>query len=448
MYVKALVATAFATSALPAECQQLNLAFARTLDFDPRIANADAQVQSVLATIDVVRSERLPQINAGGTASVERIDTPEVGGMQFATRATVDLAFPLYMGGNIKWRVRSAKRSLAVRLAERDEVVNAQLAATASRYASVYRDQLILSASGQQVADVQTILTSIRARADIGDATIVDVQQGVARLALSKARLATARASLTTSQEDLREITGRYFDDADDAPVPAIVEPTFDALRQDLADSPAMRAAEARILVAEAEVRVAKSERLPRLYLSSGAQGGNDLVVRDPLLPARFRTAMQVGLTFRMPLFQGGAPAARIRQAQQIALVQMEERRAIERQLIADIRSRFHQLRAAEQRMAALAVSLDANRVALEGVTLEAEIGNRTTLDILNARQEVVQTEIQLAQARQQRLALAYAILGQMGRLHPSAREPERLTTKAMPVVQPESAATCRRLQS
>lgn len=448
MYVKALVATAFATTAIPAECQGLDVALAQALESDPRIANADAQVQAARATIDIVRSEQFPEINAGGITGMDRISGPQAGGTRFSTRATADFSLPLYMGGNIKWRIRSARRSLAVRLAERDEVLNAELATTASRYASVYRDQVIHAASIRQVEDVGTILTSIQARADIGDATQVDVQQGVARLALSRARLAMARAALTTSQENLRELTGTYFGEAGDAPVPDIVEPTPEGLRSDVSSSPTMLAAEARVFAAEADVKVARSERLPRLSLSSGAQSGNDLAARDPLLPARFRTAMQIGLTFRVPLFQGGAPAARIRQAQQIAIVEMAERDATEMRLLADIRSKFGQLKAAEQMMTALALSLEANRIALEGVTLEAGIGNRTNLDILNARQEVVQTEIQLAQARQQRLSLAYTILGQLGRLRPPPREPSRSATviKATPIVMDRKRSAATRL--
>lgn len=126
----------------------------------------------------------------------------------------------------------------------------------------------------------------------------------------------------------------------------------------------------------------------------------------------------------------------------------MAERDATEMRLLTDICSKFGQLKAAEQMMTALTLSLEANRIALESVTLEAAIGNRTNLDILNARQEVVQTEIQLAQARQQRLSLAYAILGQLGRLRPPPRERSRsaIVIETTPIVMDRKRPAATRL--
>lgn len=416
MYVRVLTATVLATAAGQAHAQSLDAALQDTLTSDPQVAGADALVQAAQAGVDINRSARLPTIALDASAELRTNDT--LYGARRAQALNLGLSFdlPLYTGGEVTWRIRSARAALEAEKARRDALVNTRLSTAADRYASIYRDERIEAARQSQVAGVETLLTATRARQRAGDATKTDTLQAVARLAGSRARLAEARAVLTRSNEDLREVTGRYFDTVEDPEPPAVSEQVVTELPERLASFPAIRFADARIAMAQADVRVARSARAPRLYLSSTTQTGNDFA-QGAANPSGFRTGMRVGFNLRIPIFQGGAPAARVRQAQQVLANRLEDRRVAEWQAVAQIRAQYARLKALDAALPSLTRALEANRAALLGVRTEIKVGTRSNLDALNAQEEVTQVEVQLAQLRQQRLSLAYAILGTMGRL-------------------------------
>lgn len=417
MYVRVLTATMLATAASHAHAQQLDAFLQETLTSDPEIAGADALVRAAEAGVDIDRSVRLPTMALDAMAQVQT-SSRLYGARRPATlNLGINLDLPLYTGGEVTWRIRSSVAALEAERARRDTLVNTRLANTAVRYASVYRDERIEAARLSQVSDVEILLTATRARERAGASTSTDTLQTIARLAGARARLSEARALLIRSNEDLREITGKYVDAADDPEPPIVPARIITGLPDHVATFPAIRVTEALIAKARADVLVARSARMPRLYLSGMMQTGNDVTQGNVNL-SMFRTGMQIGFTFRIPLFQGGAVGARVRQAQQILASRREDREAAERQTVAQIRSQYAQLNALDAALPALAQAITASRAALFGVQAEIKIGARSSLDVLNAQAEVTQVEIQLAQVRQQRLALAYSILGTMGELN------------------------------
>jgi len=432
MYVRALTATMLAATASQAHGQRLEAALQDTLTSDPQIAGADARVQAAEAGVDIERASRLPTLGVDVRAGYQ-LDQTLLGSLRTQTLGVgAGFDMPLYSGGEIKWRIRGARAALEAEQARRDLTINMRLATTADRYGSLYRDVRIEAARVSQVENVETLLTATRERQRAGAVTETDTYQAVARLATSKARLAQARAALTQSQEELREVTGRAVARPEDAEPPRV---SIADLPDRLATFPAVKLAAARIAMARAEIRVAQATRAPRLALTSGVQTTNDLALQTGLPPG-FRTGAQFGLTLRVPLFQGGAPGARVRQAEQTLAGRQEERRATEMQLVAQIRAQFAQLQAAEDTLPALDRALAASRAALVGVQAEITVGTRSSLDVLNAQEEVTQVEVRIAQVRQQRLALAYAILGIMGQLKPEPPAP-RPAIAAKPATAP-----------
>lgn len=416
MHVRLLTATVLATAASQAHAQQLDAALQKTLTSDPQIAGADALVRAAEAGVDINRSARLPAVVVDANAQ------HQIGDMQFGTRRadvvnlSVRFDLALYTGGEVTGRVQSSVAALEAERARRDELVNARLSSAATRYASVYRDERIEAARLSQVSNVEALLAATRARQRGGASTATDTHQATARLAGAQAQLVEARALLTRSNEELREVTGSYFKATDDPEPPIVPERAMIALPERLSNFPAIRVADALVAMARADVRVARSERAPKLYLSSLTQTGDDFA-QSIANPSGFRPRLRVGFNLRIPLFGGGALGARARQAQQRLVMRQEGRRAAERQVVADIRGQYAQLMALDAALPALNRAIKANRAALYGVQLEFRIGVRSSLDVLNAQEELAQAEILLAQVRQRRLSLAYAILGTMGEL-------------------------------
>jgi outer membrane protein len=118
-----------------------------------------------------------------------------------------------------------------------------------------------------------------------------------------------------------------------------------------------------------------------------------------------------------VPLYQGGGVAARVRQAKEAnneLKRQVEDARlAIHAEVIAN----WAQLQATASEIQSAQSSLDANGIALEGVREEEKVGQRTTLDVLNAQLEYLGSQIQLVTAKRDRVVAEYALYSSVGRL-------------------------------
>ena len=126
-------------------------------------------------------------------------------------------------------------------------------------------------------------------------------------------------------------------------------------------------------------------------------------------------TATSVGVSGRIPLYQGGLPAARIRQAQALEGQTLEQRIATERAVVATTRSAFAIYQAAQNAIASNQVAVSANELALEGARAENSVGTRTILDVLNAEQELLNAQVQLVTARRDAYVAGFQLLNAMG---------------------------------
>ena len=117
----------------------------------------------------------------------------------------------------------------------------------------------------------------------------------------------------------------------------------------------------------------------------------------------------------RIPLYQGGLPAARIRQAQALEGQTLEQRIATERAVVANTRSAFATYQAAQDAIASNQVAVTANELALEGARAENSVGTRTILDVLNAEQELLNAQVELVTARRDAYVAGFQLLNAMG---------------------------------
>jgi outer membrane protein len=127
-------------------------------------------------------------------------------------------------------------------------------------------------------------------------------------------------------------------------------------------------------------------------------------------------TSATAGLTMSIPLFQGGRPAARVRQAQARSSQAIEGMVATERSVIAQTRASYASWIASQQVIAATKTAVAANALSLEGVRAENSVGTRSILDILNAEQELLNTQVQLVSAERDAYVAAFSLLAAMGK--------------------------------
>ena len=131
-------------------------------------------------------------------------------------------------------------------------------------------------------------------------------------------------------------------------------------------------------------------------------------------------TQTSAGLNARIPLFQGGLPAARIRSAQALEGQLMEQTIATERAVVSTTRSNFASYQAAQNAISSNEVAVKANELALEGARAERSVGTRTVLDVLNAEQELLNSQVALVTARRDAYVAGFQLLNAMGQAEAS----------------------------
>jgi len=177
------------------------------------------------------------------------------------------------------------------------------------------------------------------------------------------------------------------------------------------------------------DVNVARASRLPNLsvvgsdtYVNNLA-GNSSTTITDPTSPTGSRVVRlpntgnetTIGLSARVPIFQGGLPAARIRQAQAQQGQALETLVGTERAVVQTARSAFANYESAQRQIQAQTVAVQANQLALEGARAEQSVGTRTVLDVLNAEQELLNSQVALVTARRDAYVDGFQLLNAMG---------------------------------
>jgi outer membrane protein len=203
-------------------------------------------------------------------------------------------------------------------------------------------------------------------------------------------------------------------------PLPPLPATSNEAASIALANNPDLIAVTRATTAAGLDVRVARAGRLPTISsVVSGnyvnALGGTQENPITGETGPRSGTETSAGLNARIPLYQGGLPAARIRQAQAAEGQLIEQTIAIERAVVAATRSAFATYRAAQNAIASNDVAVRANELALEGARAERSVGTRTVLDVLNAEQELLNSQVALVTARRDAYVAGFQLLNAMG---------------------------------
>ena len=127
----------------------------------------------------------------------------------------------------------------------------------------------------------------------------------------------------------------------------------------------------------------------------------------------------KVDLSLKVPLYNGGANYANVRQKRHSAIEKTNLLNHEIRTLIKEIEIIWFSLQTYRTQIKAIRASIVASNTALEGVKEEASVGTRTTLDVLDAEQEMLQEKIELVIVKNNILSSTYELLEKMGNLSP-----------------------------
>jgi outer membrane protein len=188
------------------------------------------------------------------------------------------------------------------------------------------------------------------------------------------------------------------------------------ALNVAFAEHPAIKAALHGVDVAEIQVRIEQGALAPQLGVNGNvAQRYDNQTTGDRTLSASVVAQLVV------PIYDGGQAYASTRQAKETVSQRRLEADSIRDQVRAAVISSWGQLEAARAQISAAQAQVDAAETALNGVREEARVGQRTTLDVLNAQQELLNARVNLITAQRDRVVGSYLVVQSMGRLNSRA---------------------------
>lgn len=323
--------------------------------------------------------------------------------------ANLELAtnFLIYDFGRTRLSIDVAKENvLALREAlvgiEQDVLLRAVVA-----YVSVQRNLSIVELRNNNLRLITQELRAARDRFEVGEITRTDVSLAEARLAAAQSGLAAARGDLAISREEYKAAVGNYPSNLAPLPTPPATagsqEGAMDVARQ---RHPDIRQAQRNVRVAELSIALAEAARRPSL--NGNAAIGMD---RDGDDSHRF------GLSLSGPIYSGGAisSAARRSAAQRDATLAVLHLTQLG--IDQNIGTAWAQLQVANASIQSSDQQIQAAQVAFEGVREEASLGARTTLDVLDAEQELLDARATRISATSDRYIAIYNLLAAMGLL-------------------------------
>jgi len=401
---------------LPASADTLTDAMRLAYETNPTLILNRAALRATDESVALARSGRRPQIilQASGTAA----NTADFSGIATESYlASLNASLNLYDGGRSRDAVEAAKTAVLATRASLENIEQSVMLSAAKAFLTVRRDQQIVSLARNNVDVLKQQLQAAEDRLAVGAATRTDVAQTRARLAAAQAVLAANRGGLAISSENYIAVVGT-------APVNLAYPPRLPELPGTLAAAeeialrthPLMRASHLSEKVAAIDLRRARNGRLPSL--SANVNIGYSETYRNGANLASGDSSTAT-LTLSQPIYTGGALSAKVRQAGATLERRMAETSNTRAQVRQQVSAAWFQLQIARASISATRLQIEASQYAFEGITEEANLGARTILDTLNAKQEVLTAQNSLITAMHDERIAAYSLLSAMGLLTP-----------------------------
>jgi len=403
-----------------ASAESIYQAMALAYDTNSALNAQRAATRAADEAVPQAKSFLRPQVSfaadMGFSASVRRAPgagTTRTDLRPFGFGITIDQS--LFRGFRTINSIKSARASVrasreTLRNVEQDTLFDA-----ASAYADVVQAGRIVALRRSNISFLSEQVRSSKARLDVGEGTRTDVAQSNAQLALAEAQLAAAKATLASSRAVYREIIGRSPGKLRTPAVPTRLLPhSLDsAILSAVVEHPAVKATSHLVDVAAFNVKTSEGELLPELSVRGQAnQRYNSGVSSDQTSSATATVNLSV------PLYQGGRVASQIRQGKQTVGQRRIEVDSARDSVRRGVVAAFAQYTSAKAGIVSNEAQVNASSLALNGVTEERNVGQRTQLDVLEAQSNLLNAQIALTQARRDRIVAAYGLLSAMGVLN------------------------------
>lgn len=404
---------------------EIDRRIAIALEQNPSISSAQSALRQAQETLNATAGGQFPQVSGalGGTRQksslagigIENSSAPNP--IYTLYNASVSVSYTIDLFGSIRRQVEAQAAVADVAQAELDATYQALIAnvVTASIQEASLRAQI--GATQEIVSAFERQLELIQAQQSFGARSMADVLQARSQLAAQRALLPPLQQRLEQTGNQLATYLGRLPAEAGLAPlqldqltlppdIPVALPSTVVANRPDI------RAAEAQLHYATAQVGVATANRLPNIVLS-GSLGSQSTALND--LMGAGSGVWTLGLNLAQPIFQGGTLSARQRAAEAGLQKAVADYRVTVLTAFQDVANALRALVIDAETLRAQAAFELAATDSLRLVRTQYDAGALNILSVLDAERQTLQSRIALIQARAARLqdtAALYAALG------------------------------------
>jgi outer membrane protein len=413
----------------PVLADTIEAALVRAYQNNPQLNAQRAQVRVTDENVPQALSGYRPKIGVTASLGYQYTDTnttqggspteivrTEIHGADPPRSVGITATQTLFNGNQTANKTRAAESQVsgareALRVLEESVLLSA-----ATVYMDYLRDSAIVEVDKSNVRVLEQTLKQTQDRFNVGEVTRTDVAQSEAQLAAGKTQLLAAQANLITTEANFRRIIGnepRAL--APGSPVDRFLPPTLPAaVELSLLENPNVTAAMFGVDVNYLQVKINEGALLPTVTFTASAQQSYE----TQMTTYRAFGASAVG-SVSIPVYQGGAEYSLIRQSKETLAQQRLTLDLTRDQARANTVTAWGQLVAGKAQVASAQAQVTASEIALNGVREEAKAGQRTTLDVLNAQQALVNARVALVTAQHDRVVASYSVLSTVGRLSP-----------------------------
>jgi outer membrane protein len=417
------------TGPVPAVADTIEAALVRAYQNNPQLNAQRALVRSTDENVPQALSGYRPKVAVTTSAGYQYTDVNTTSGGSATSilrreyhgtdpprGVGLTVTQTLFNGNQTANKTRAAEGQVsgareALRVLEETVLLGA-----ATIYMDYLRDAAIVEVQRSNVVVLEQTLKQTRDRFAVGTVTPTDVAQAEAQLAAGKTQLLTAEANLVTTRANFRRIIGNEPANlAPGSPVDRFLpKSSTSAVALSLIENPNVTAAMYGIDVNYLQVKINEGALLPTVSLQTSVQQAYE----QSLTVFRAFGASTV-VQVSAPIYQGGAEYSLIRQSEETLAQQRLNLEMTRDQARANTVTAWGQLVAGKAQVTAAESQVTASELALTGVRREATVGQRTTLDVLNALQALVNARVALVTAQHDRVVASYAVLSAVGRLSP-----------------------------
>jgi outer membrane protein len=413
----------------PVLADTIEAALVRAYQNNPQLNAQRASVRSTDENVPQALSGYRPKVAITASAGYQYTNTTTTQGgsptdlvrTQFVgtnppRSAGVTVTQTLFNGNQTANKTRAAESQVSgaregLRVLEQSVLLSA-----ATIYMDYLRDAAIVEVQRSNTRVLEQTLKQTQDRFNVGEVTRTDVAQAEAQLAAGRTQQLAAEATLVTTRANFRRIIGNEPEAlAPGSPVDRFLPAALPAaVELSLTENPNVTAAMFGIDVNYLQVKINEGALLPTVTFQAAVQQSYEQTLTTY---QAFGASAIAQLS--IPVYQGGAEYSLIRQSKENLAQQRLNLELTRDQTRANTVTAWGQLVAGKAQVSSAQSQVTASEIALNGVREEAKAGQRTTLDVLNAQQALVNARVALVTAQHDRVVASYAVLNSVGRLSP-----------------------------